>query len=156
MKHPRTSLFLISLTTCLAFSASGSLAQEWVSKPEHLSVEKSEYSHYLEQNFPQHVYFGDTHHHSSLSFDSGMFGNTLGPEVSFRFARGEEVTASNGMRAKLVRPLDFLAVTDHAAYLGFTDLIINSDERLMATAGGKEMVEGYQQGGEAPGCLSSA
>ena len=60
MKHPRTSLFLTSLTTCLAFAASGSLAQEWVSKPEHLSVEKSEYSHYLEQNFPQHVYFGDT------------------------------------------------------------------------------------------------
>ena len=100
------------------------------------------------QDFPQRVFFGDTHHHSSFSFDSGMFGNTLGPEYSFRFARGEEVTASNGMKAKLVRPLDFLAVTDHAAYLGFTDLMKNADPRLMASQGGREMVEGYQAGGE--------
>jgi hypothetical protein len=77
-----------------------------------------------------------------------MFGNTLGPEDSFRFARGEEVTASNGMKAKLIRPLDFLVVSDHAAYLGFTDLIKDADPRLMATEGGKEMVEGYQAGGE--------
>ena len=41
MKHPRTVSFSIFPTTCLAFSTSGSLAQEWDSKPEHLSVEKS-------------------------------------------------------------------------------------------------------------------
>ena len=107
-----------------------------------------QYSPYLERDFPQQVFFGDTHHHSSYSFDSGMFGNTLGPEESFKFARGEEVTASNGMKAKIIKPLDFLAVTDHAAYLGFTDLIKNADPRLMATKGGREMVEGYQAGGE--------
>ena len=77
-----------------------------------------------------------------------MFGNTLGPEESFRFARGEEVVASNGVRAKLIRPLDFLVVSDHAAYLGFTELMRTSDPRLMATKGGREMVEGYQAGGE--------
>ena len=77
-----------------------------------------------------------------------MFGNTLGPEDSFRFALGEEVVASNGVRAKLIRPLDFLVVSDHAAYLGFTDLMRTSDPRLMATKGGREMVEGYQAGGE--------
>jgi len=110
--------------------------------------QSSDYSPYVGQNFPRQVFFGDTHHHSSYSFDSGMFGNTLGPEESFRFARGQEVTASNGMKAQLIRPLDFLAVTDHAAYLGFTDLIKNADPRLMATKGGAEMVEGYQAGGE--------
>jgi len=77
-----------------------------------------------------------------------MFGNTLGPDESFRFARGEEVKASNGMKAKLVRPLDFLVLSDHAAYLGFTDLIKNADKRLTATKGGKEMVDGYKAGGE--------
>lgn len=107
-----------------------------------------EYSPDVNMNFPQQVFFGDTHHHSSYSFDSGMFGNTLGPEASFRFARGEEVIASNGMKAKLMRPLDFLVVADHAAYMGFTDLIKNADPRLMATKGGREMVEGYRAGGE--------
>ena len=72
----------------------------------------------------------------------------LGRRSSFRFARGEEVVASNGVRAKLIRPLDFLVVSDHAAYLGFTELMRTSDPRLMATKGGREMVEGYQAGGE--------
>ncbi len=110
--------------------------------------QSSDYSPYVGQDFPRQVFFGDTHHHSSYSFDSGMFGNTLGPEESFRFAQGQAVTASNGMKAQLIRPLDFLVVSDHAAYLGFTDLIKNADPRLMATKGGAEMVEGYQAGGE--------
>ena len=122
--------------------------QEWTPQKEHMLVEQSEYSSYVDDDFPRRVFFGDTHHHSSYSFDSGMFGNTLGPEDSFRFARGEVVKASNGMKAKLVRPLDFLAVSDHAAYLGFTDLIKNADPRLMATKGGQEMVEGYRKGGD--------
>ena len=122
--------------------------QEWNPQREHVSDKKPEYSPYVEWHFPQQVFFGDTHHHSSYSFDSGMFGNTLGPEESFKFARGEEVTASNGMKAKLIRPLDFLVVSDHASYLGFTELMANADPRLMATKGGREMVEGYQSGGE--------
>ena len=116
--------------------------------PDSISEKVTVYSPYVDQDFPRRVFFGDTHHHSSYSFDSGMFGNTLGPEDSFRFARGEEVKASNDMKAKLIRPLDFLVVSDHAAYLGFTDLIKNSDPRLMATKGGREMVEGYKAGGE--------
>jgi hypothetical protein len=124
-------------------------AQGWTPQPEQALEKKTDYSPYANQHFPKQVYFGDTHHHSSISFDSGMFGNTLGPSESFRFARGEAVTASNGIVAKLIRPLDFLAVTDHAAYLGFTDLIKRADSRLMATQGGREMVEGYKAGGEA-------
>jgi hypothetical protein len=43
-----------------------------------------------------------------------MMGNTLGPDAAYRFARGEEVIASHGMRVRLIRPLDFLVVADHA------------------------------------------
>ena len=138
--------FLFAGTTVLLLGSAQ--AQEQTPEQSNAPAEITDYSPYAGQQFPQRVFFGDTHHHSSYSFDSGMFGNTLGPEDSFRFARGEEVTASNGMKAKLIRPLDFLVVSDHAAYLGFTDLIKNADERLMATEGGKEMVEGYEAGGE--------
>lgn len=145
----RSSRLLLLLVTGSAMFFPGCAEdQQWAPQPEQVLDENSDYSPYVGQRFPQQVFFGDTHHHSSYSFDSGMFGNTLGPESSFRFARGEEVKASNGMTAKLVRPLDFLAVTDHAAYLGFTDLIKSADSRLMATKGGREMVEGYQAGGE--------
>ena len=144
-----SSVLACLLVTGYAMASLGSAhGQEWTPQPEQVLEKKSDYSPYTNQHFPQQVFFGDTHHHSSYSFDSGMFGNTLGPEASFRFARGEAVAASNGIIAKLIRPLDFLAVTDHAAYLGFTDLIKRADARLMATKGGREMVEGYRAGGE--------
>ncbi len=139
----------IAAAIWLIFIAPNSvMAQEWTPQQEQRRERKPAYSPYVERHFPQRVYLGDTHHHSSYSFDSGMFGNTLGPEESFRFARGEEVVATNEVRAKLIRPLDFLVVSDHAAYLGFTDLITSADPRLMATQGGREMVEGYAAGGE--------
>jgi hypothetical protein len=78
------------------------LAQDYTPQQHQVPEKTQEFSPYVDQHFPKRVYFGDTHHHSSFSFDSGMFGNTLGPEDSFRFARGEEVTAANGVKAKLI------------------------------------------------------
>jgi len=145
-RHYSAIIVCLLVAGTVMASTGGVQAEE--KKPQQTQVKNADYSPYVGRQFPQRVFFGDTHHHSSYSFDSGMFGNTLGPEESFRFARGQEVTASNGMKAKLVRPLDFLVVSDHAAYLGFTDLIKNADKRLMATKGGKEMVDGYKAGGE--------
>ena len=116
---------------------------------EASTAAEKEYSPYVGQNFPQRVFFGDTHHHSSYSVDSGMFGNTLGPEQSFRFARGEEVISSQGVRAKLIRPLDFLVVSDHAEYLGLADLLAKGDPQLLATEAGKEWYTALQKGGDA-------
>jgi len=96
------------------------------------------YSPYVDQHFPRRVLWGDTHHHTSLSVDSGLIGNRNGPDVSFRLARGEEVTSPGGQRVKLVRPLDFLVVTDHAEYLGIAKLLNEADPALLATDVGKE------------------
>ena len=41
---------------------------------------KIAYSPYPKKNFPNRVYFGDTHLHTSYSAHAGMIGNTLGPE----------------------------------------------------------------------------
>ena len=67
-----------------------------------------------------------------------MIGNTNSPDVSFRLARGEEVTSNTGQRVKLVRPLDFLVVTDHAEYLGIAKLLNEGNPALLATDVGKE------------------
>ncbi|MBL0925085.1 MAG: DUF3604 domain-containing protein [Sphingomonadaceae bacterium] len=58
--------------------------------------------------------WGDTHLHTSNSSDAFAFGVRLGPEEALRFASGEEVTATMGMKAKLSRPLDFLVIADHS------------------------------------------
>ncbi|MGZ9125567.1 MAG: DUF3604 domain-containing protein, partial [Candidatus Binatia bacterium] len=79
---------------------------------------KPHYSPYAGRNFPGRPLFGDTHLHTSMSFDAGMFGCRLGPVEAYRFAKGEEVTSSTGQRVRLSRPLDFLVVADHSDFMG--------------------------------------
>ncbi|QFU75376.1 DUF3604 domain-containing protein [Halioglobus maricola] len=82
------------------------------------------YSPYPAQKFPRQVYWGDTHLHTALSGDSISTGNRLMPEDAYRFARGETVTTTTGVQARLSRPLDFVVVADHSEYLGvIADLV---------------------------------
>jgi hypothetical protein len=55
------------------------------------AFKKPGYSPYAGRSFPTRPFFGDTHLHTSSSFDAVAFGNRLGPEEAYRFARGEEL-----------------------------------------------------------------
>ena len=77
------------------------------------------YSPYANRSFPSQVYWGETHVHTGISLDAGLFGNTTGPDTAYRLARGEQVTTSTGQPLKLSRPLDFLVVADHSDMMGF-------------------------------------
>ncbi|SDK74735.1 DUF3604 domain-containing protein [Microbulbifer yueqingensis] len=120
----------------ILFLTAGSLAQD---SPPAAPKPGADYSPYPKQDFPNRVFFGDTHLHTSYSTDAGMFGNTLGPDAAYRFARGETVTSSTGVPARLHRPLDFLVVADHAENLGLAPLIEESDKRLLASEWGKRV-----------------
>lgn len=109
------------------------------------------YSPYAERSFPSRVYWGETHLHTGLSLDAGLFGNILGHEDAYRFARGEEITASSGQQAKLGRPLDWLVITDHSDMMGLAAGIQNGDPNILANPKGKEWHEGFKKGGEAAG-----
>jgi hypothetical protein len=61
------------------------------------SDKKVIYSPYPAKTFPNRVYFGDTHLHTSYSTDAGMVGAIVGPEDAYRFARGEEVKSNSGL-----------------------------------------------------------
>jgi hypothetical protein len=84
-----------------------------------------------ETEFPERVYWGDTHLHTSNSVDAFGFGVRLGSEEALRFARGEEVTSTGGQKAKLARPLDFLVIADHSDGLGFTRKIYDTPGFLL-------------------------
>lgn len=84
-----------------------------------------------EAAFPEQVYWGDTHLHTSNSVDAFGFGVRLGPEEALRFAMGEEVTATTGIKAKLARPLDFLVITDHSEGLGATKALYDAPRLLI-------------------------
>lgn len=81
---------------------------------------KRPYSPYAGRNFPSRPLFGDTHLHTSYSFDAGMAGARLGPNDAYRFAKGEEVASNTGQQVKLSRPLDFLVVADHSDNFGWS------------------------------------
>jgi hypothetical protein len=115
-------------------------------EPEDVKLGAKEYSPYLQRGYPQRVFWGDTHTHTSYSTDAGMIGCRLGPEEAYRFARGELVVASNGVRARLLRPLDFLVVADHAENLGLAPMIAESNPELLATEFGREIFDLVQSG----------
>jgi hypothetical protein len=99
---------------------------------------KRPYSPAADRNFPTRPLFGDTHLHTALSMDAGAFGATLVPRDAYRFARGEQVTASTGQPVKLSRPLDFLVVADHSDNMGFfPDLLAGKPELLADPTGQK-------------------
>ena len=107
---------------------------------------KPPYSPYAGRNFPTRPYFGDTHTHTSFSMDAGAFGARLGPKDAYRFAKGEEVIASSGQRAKLSRPLDFLVVADHSDSMGFFPQLIGGDPALLATPQGRKWYDEIKSG----------
>jgi hypothetical protein len=109
------------------------------------------YSPYAQRSFPSRVYWGDTHVHTGLSLDAGLFGCTLGHEEAYRLARGEEIKSSTGLPVKLSRPLDWIVITDHSDMMGIATDIQRGAPNIMAVPKGKEWAEGFQKGGEAAG-----
>ncbi|MFM7786482.1 MAG: DUF3604 domain-containing protein, partial [Gammaproteobacteria bacterium] len=103
-----------------------------------LVAAEGSYSPYAGRAFPEQLLWGDTHLHTNVSADASAWGNTrIGPDEAYRFARGETVTAHNGMPVRLSRPLDFLVVADHGEYLGVLPGIRQKDPLLMQTEVGR-------------------
>lgn len=134
----------------LLFVAVPLVAQD-TGEPDKASLEKAypskrPYSPYADRHFPERVYWGDTHLHTSFSMDAGAFGCRLVPRDAYRFAKGQEITASSGQPVRLARPLDFLVVADHSDGFGFFPLILGGDPNIMADPQGRRWNEMIQNG----------
>ena len=99
-------------------------------------IGKTEFSPYAGRDYPTQVLWGDTHLHTAVSVDAGTM-NRLGQEDAFRFARGEEVTTTHGLRAKLSRPLDWIVVSDHAEMYGLMPRLLKGDPEILSQPTGK-------------------
>jgi hypothetical protein len=72
--------------------------------------------------------FGDLHVHTRVSMDANTLGTLATPDDAYRYARGESIEVfagepSGGTRpARIDRPLDFAAVTDHAEWMAEVSL----------------------------------
>jgi len=70
------------------------------------------------------AWFGDLHVHTRNSYDAYIFNVRATPDDAYDYARGGTVKHPMGFDMRLESgPLDFLAVTDHAEYIGVLQAI---------------------------------
>ena len=134
----------------LLLATSGALAQEPLPPKDGLErafPNQQHYSPYAGRNYPTRVFWGDTHLHTAMSMDAGAFGARLNPADAYRFARGEELTSSTGLQAKLSRPLDFLVVADHSDHMGFFPRLFAGEPSMLADPTGRRWYDMVQEGG---------
>ncbi len=106
------------------------------------------YSPYAGRNYPERPLWGDSHLHTSLSMDAGLFGNTLPPTEAYRFARGEEVVSSTGQPVRLTRPLDWVVIADHSDGMGLVGDIKSGKPELMSYEQANRWHKGISAGAE--------
>jgi hypothetical protein len=129
---------LVAILTSAAFVS----AQDQTPTKEGVAqrFDRPAFSPYAGRSYPTKVLWGDTHLHTAVSVDAGTMCR-LGQEEAFRFARGEEVTTTGGLRAKLSRPLDFLVISDHAEMYGLMPQLLAGDPTILATEKGRRWYE---------------
>jgi hypothetical protein len=86
--------------------------------------------------------------HTALSMDAGGFGNRLGLDDAYRFARGQQVTASSGQEVRLARPLDWLAITDHSGGMGLALDILATNPIVTQYEQGTRWSKAFNAGGQ--------
>jgi hypothetical protein len=90
--------------------------------------------------------WGDTHLHTDISMDAGAFGNRLGLDEAYRFARGDEVVSTTGFPVRLSRPLDWLVIADHSDNMGFFPDMIGGAPHILNDPTGKDWYNRIQAG----------
>ena len=148
------NLIAVTCTFSFVLCATHTSAGDSVGLPAPTSTAEGQYpsqkhfSPYAGRDFPTQVFWGDTHLHTGMSMDAGAFGARLNPEDAHRFARGEELTSSTGLKVKLSKPLDFLVVADHSDNMGFFPRLYAGDPKMLADPTGKRWHEMVQAGGQ--------
>lgn len=105
--------YFILLIICFLGCSEEPIPQDLTSSNSHPLESNS-----IPRNPLKNVYFGDTHVHTDLSFDAFLFGTRKTPDDAYYFGKGQKVKHAYGFNMQIKKPLDFMAVSDHAYYLG--------------------------------------
>lgn len=132
-QNAHLDLFSVALIgACLAVTGCGP-SQDMSGGGAGVFDSNKKCDHFIET---KQALFGDLHVHTRFSFDASAYGIRTTPDDAYQFAQGGEIpflpADENGKmigRIKIDRPLDFLAVTDHAEFLGETQICSNKNSK---------------------------
>jgi hypothetical protein len=142
-KGTRTTIFLGAAV--LALIAQDANAFDGVVSTETVNGDEV-YSPFVHRSYPDQVLFGDLHFHTEISFDAGLIGTSLNIHDAFRVARGEKIISNTGQPVQLIRPLDFLAITEHAEMLGLSTAIRTANPNLLQDEWGGRIYDQFGEG----------
>lgn len=154
MKTQRRSAAIlpsVAMTAALMLPIAGQAQIKTTEEAAASAFPPEAFSPYANRSIPIQPLWGETHLHTSLSLDAGAFGNILGPDDAWAFAKGEQVISSTGLPVKLSRPLDWMVLTDHTDLMGFAPDLQAGKPGILNDPKGREWYEGYSKGGEAAG-----
>ncbi|NDR56163.1 DUF3604 domain-containing protein [Aliiruegeria sabulilitoris] len=137
---------LASVAAVISISLAGGSAVAFDGAVAPETVARGVYSPFVGRSYPDKVLFGDLHFHTEISFDAGLIGTSLNIHDAFRVARGEKIISNTGQPVQLIRPLDFLAITEHAEMLGLATAIRTADRRLLEDEWGRQTYELFHSG----------
>ena len=113
------------------------------------------YSPPVTHDYPDNVYWGDTHLHTYISSDAFALGTLNTPDQAYRFAKGETIRATGGDEVRLRRPLDFLMVSDHAENMGVMPRLAAGDAGLLNSEDGRRFFKVLADTPALPGVLNA-
>lgn len=143
---PATLLASVSLSVLAGCSSEASQPKAPIAAMTAVAAQGS-YLPDPNRKYPERVLWGDEHLHSGWSVDAGVSGATLGPEDAVRFVRGKTVKSNTGQMAKLERPHDWVALTEHSDGMGTIPELRGGNPEFMADPTVKRWHDMMGQGG---------
>ncbi|RLQ22387.1 DUF3604 domain-containing protein [Seongchinamella sediminis] len=142
MRTGSISLFLMAAATMLVAcdasegpSAGGDAAAVPASPAATAVSETAAASPAVTVHPDREAFFGNFHIHTRYSFDGYANGSVTGPDDAYRWARGEAIPGGgDGSMLKILRPLDWYAVSDHGEFLGVFPSMEDPDSPLSKLA----------------------
>lgn len=111
------TLLVFAITSALSGCGSEMQQVTQTEAVKAVAVENTATDANVHLNPERDVYFGETHVHTAFSLDAYIGGTRMSHEDAYRYAKGEAVMV-DGRALQRNRPLDFVAISDHAEYIG--------------------------------------
>lgn len=88
------------------------------------------------------AWFGELHVHTEMSFDADIYNVRVSPDDAYMYGKGHAINHTSGQKVQASKPIDFMAVTDHAEYLGVLRNVADPEHPLSSLPFAQKLTNG--------------